>query len=102
MANTWEKAISILAGNLNSGSSYLIAAVRTKSNACPAPVWEGPKGLLDPPPRFFYLNTLKSRSDDSFYPYSKEIQNIFLIPNHLSRRWKSIATARRQCHSFCP
>ena len=26
-ANTWEKAISILAGKLNSGGSYLITAV---------------------------------------------------------------------------
>ena len=29
MASIWEKAISILAGNLNSGHSYLITAVRT-------------------------------------------------------------------------
>ena len=29
MASTWEKAISILAGNLNSGRSYLITAVKT-------------------------------------------------------------------------
>jgi hypothetical protein len=28
MANIWEKAISILAGNLNSGRSYLITPVR--------------------------------------------------------------------------
>ena len=27
MANIWEKGISILAGNLNSGCSYLITAV---------------------------------------------------------------------------
>ena len=27
MASIWEKAISILAGNLNSGCSYLITAV---------------------------------------------------------------------------
>ena len=27
MTNIWEKAISILAGNLNSGRSYLITAV---------------------------------------------------------------------------
>ena len=27
MANIWEKAISILAGNLNSGCSYLITTV---------------------------------------------------------------------------
>ena len=27
MANNWEKAISILAGNLNSGLSYLITTV---------------------------------------------------------------------------
>ena len=27
MANIWEKAISILAGNLNSGLSYLITTV---------------------------------------------------------------------------
>jgi hypothetical protein len=28
MANIWEKAISILAGNLNTGFSYLITTVR--------------------------------------------------------------------------
>ena len=28
MASIWEKAISILAGNLNSGPSYLITAVK--------------------------------------------------------------------------
>ena len=28
MANIWEKAISILPGNLNSGRSYLITAVK--------------------------------------------------------------------------
>ena len=28
MASIWEEAISILAGNLNSGRSYLITAVR--------------------------------------------------------------------------
>ena len=30
MASTWEKAISILAGNLNSGRSYLITAVKSE------------------------------------------------------------------------
>ena len=30
MASIWEKAISILAENLNSGRSYLITAVLTK------------------------------------------------------------------------
>ena len=30
MARIWEKAISILAGNLNSGRSYLITAVSDK------------------------------------------------------------------------
>ena len=34
MASIWEKAISILEGNLNSGRSYLITAVdRPKSNS---------------------------------------------------------------------
>ena len=28
MANNWEKAVSILAGNLNSGLSYLITTVQ--------------------------------------------------------------------------
>ena len=31
MVNIWEKAISILAGNLNSGLSYLITAVKSRS-----------------------------------------------------------------------
>ena len=31
MANIWEKAITILAGDLNSGLSYLITAVQKKS-----------------------------------------------------------------------
>ena len=31
MANIWEKAFSILAGNLNSGLSYLITAVSMRS-----------------------------------------------------------------------
>ena len=33
MASFWEKAISILAGNLNSGRSYLITAVLTAHSA---------------------------------------------------------------------
>ena len=32
MANNWEKAISILAGNLNSGLSYLITTVKWNSD----------------------------------------------------------------------
>ena len=35
MANTWEKAIPILAVNLNLGLSYLITAVLTASFAIP-------------------------------------------------------------------
>ena len=40
LASIWEKAISILAGNLNSGRSYLISAVRENCNfLTPTPLY---------------------------------------------------------------
>ena len=40
MANIWEKAISVLAGNLNSGLSYLITTVLFMKNVSPnARIW---------------------------------------------------------------
>ena len=40
MANIWEKAISILAGNLNLGCSYLITTVSFYNRL----VWQGKRG----------------------------------------------------------
>ena len=47
MASIWEKAISILAGNLNSGRSYLIRAVRTTDIVFNLEVWYDVTGGTD-------------------------------------------------------
>ena len=39
MANIWEKYISILAGNLNSGLSYLITTVQSKTGQFQVQTW---------------------------------------------------------------
>ena len=43
MANIWEKAISTLAGNLNSGLSYLITTVKMFFKKHDSPLIQGAK-----------------------------------------------------------
>ena len=73
MANISEKAISILAGNLNLGRSYLITTVKTVASNS-------------------YLHGLEiEKSNFSFWKISWSAENtIFCYLNHVGDTWKKI------------
>ena len=88
MASIWEKAISILAGNLNSGRSYLITAVTAAASRCYSFMKSSCVDAKELRP-FCYMAlcyTLIEDERDRYSMFFIQPQKLFCILSHIKRR----------------